>query len=86
MYTAHPRTSTRYSTAASIRSELQVARAMAVQRPSGASPERRIQRFVSQKVAIQSGICAIRIQTIAEAPGLFVIAANGAKRYHCSGV
>src|SRR5207244_9931705 len=86
MYTAHATTSTRYSTAASINIELQTAIAIADHRPIALSPERRIHTFASQNVAIHNGTWAMRIHTIAAAPGLFVSAANGANRYHCSGV
>ncbi len=61
-----------------MKSELQSATAIAVQRAQRTIPARSIQRIKRANIAIQSGICATRMKMMAGAPGECVSAAIGA--------
>src|ERR1044071_6455118 len=84
-YKAHATGSMRYSTAAIISQELESAIAIADQRLKRESPARVMKTLISQNVAIQTGICAQRIEMIALTPAPSLKRENGANRYHASG-
>ncbi|HVG22556.1 MAG TPA: hypothetical protein VND45_00245 [Thermoanaerobaculia bacterium] len=69
-----------------MKSELQSANAIAIQRAPRSTPAPFIQRFRQTNVATHTGICAQRISSTASAPGEFVNQVNGAKRNHAKGV